>query len=276
MDRKLFAWALSKGLINGRTSDWLPISAGVPQGSILGPLLFLIFINDIVDDVECDPFLYADDTCLLKALKNNPDIAPINNDLALISDWAAQWRVTFNAAKTVYMIFSKKLNRPAPLPLMFNGVPIVQVHTHCHLGLHFRDNMSWDAHVDHICSRVSRSISLLKRMSRKIDRKVKLFIYTMYIRPQLEYANVVYGSNITDVQVKRLEDIQRKALLSCRGAYQHTSHVRLLQECGIEPLAIRRKYFRLCHLYKMINGLTPRYLCALLPPYVYEVTPYPL
>ena len=113
-------------------------------------------------------------------------------------------------------------------------------------------------------------------MSRKINRKTKLFIYPSYIRPKLEYANIVYGSALNNIQSKALEDVQRKALLSCTGAYQHTSHIRLLQECGIEPLATRRKYFRLCHVYKIIHGLTPRYLSVLLPPYVYEVTRYPL
>jgi hypothetical protein len=131
--------------------------------------------------------------------------------------------------------------------------------------------MSWDVHIDYIGSQVSRSIGLLKRMSGKINRKTKLFIYTAYIRPKLEYANTVYGSNLNDLQSKQLEDIQRKALLSCTGAYQHTSHVRLLKECGIEPLSVRRKYYRLCQVYKMTHGLTPRYLSALLPPYVYEV-----
>ena len=76
---------------------------------MLGPLLFLIFVNDIVEDITCEPFLYADDTCLFRVLKDDFDVLPINNDLAKIADWAAQWRVTFNATKTVYMIFSKKL-----------------------------------------------------------------------------------------------------------------------------------------------------------------------
>jgi hypothetical protein len=185
--------------------------------------------------------LYADGTCLLHILQDNADVAPINADLASISDWAAQWRVIFSATKTVYMIFSKQLIRPSPLRIFFYGIPIKQVRTHCHLGLHFADDLSWATHLDHVRFGVSKSIGLLKRMSKTISRKTKLCIYLLYIRPKLEYANIVYGNNLTEAQQKSLEDLQRHALLSCTGAYQHTSHTRLLMECGAEHLLARRK-----------------------------------
>lgn len=263
-------------VINGQNSDWNEINAGVPQGSILGPLLFLIFVNDIVDDLKSDPFLYADDTSLYHVLNDRTCVTNVNDDLMKISMWANQWRVTFNAAKTVYMIISKKINRPAPLNLIFNDIQIKQVATHCHLGLHLNDSMTWDNHVNHICTGASVSVNLLKRMSKKVDRKTKLHIYRCFIRPRLEYANVVYGNNLTQAQVDTVENVQRQALLCCTGAYQHTSHVRLLQETATEPLVTRRKYFRLCQLYKLINGMSPIYLAALRPPYVHEISLYPL
>ena len=99
-------------VVNGQSSEWRLINSGVPQGSILGPLLFLIFINDIVDDLQGDPFLYADDTSLFHPLNERTDLTRVNGDLRQISNWSDQWRVTFNAAKTVYMIISKKLIRP--------------------------------------------------------------------------------------------------------------------------------------------------------------------
>ena len=98
----------------------------------------------------------------------------------------------------------------------------------------------------------------------------------MFIRPKLEYASSVYGNNLNQVQIDSLESIQRQALICCTRAYKHTSHIKLLEETGVEPLTIRRKYFRLCHIFKMVNRMTPRYLMALLPPYVYEVSRYSL
>ena len=263
-------------VISGRTSEWREITAGVSQGSILGPLLFLIFINDIVDDLGCDPFLYADDTSLFHVLNDDTNDDVITRDLDMIHAWAAQWRVTFTASKTVYMIFSKKLARPAPRNILFGGTQVQQVHTHCHLGLHFNDFMGWENHVNAICLRASKSVNLLKRMRRQVDRKTKLFIYRLFIRPKLEYANIVYGSNLSHGQGEAIEKVQRQALLACTYAYRHTSHSQLLHETAIESLSTRRKYFRLCQLYKMINGLCPAYLTRLLPPFVHDIANYSL
>ena len=165
-------------VLNGQSSEWREINSGVPQGSILGPLLFLIFVNDLVDDLSCDPFLFADDTSLFKTLVNYSDeeIAIINDDIKIISNWADQWRVTFNASKTTYMIFSKKLYKPDSINIIFNGAAIKRVDTHCHLGLHFKDNLNWDTHVTHVCTQASKNISLLRRLSLHVDRRTKLLI----------------------------------------------------------------------------------------------------
>ena len=263
-------------VINGKESGWRDINAGVPQGSILGPLLFLIFVDDLVDDLNCEPFMYADDTSLLKTLNSQTSIDDVNTDLQLISNWAAQWRVTFNAAKTEYIIFSKKLIRPPPLPLSFNGIMINKVSSHCHLGIWLSENMSWNKHINEIIKKTSTSINLLKRMSRSIGRKTKLAIYKSYIRPKLEYCSFVYNGNLTKDLIDDLEHVQRQAVITAVNAYRHTSHEKLLLETGIEQLLTRRRYFGLCQMYKIIHGLTPRYLSDILPPYVESSTPYQL
>ena len=234
---------------------------------------FLIFVNDLIDDLECDPFLFADDTSLLCPLEQDNDVSSINTDLKNVSDWATQWQVTFNASKTVYILFSKKLEPPYGSPITLNGVPIKRVESHCHLGVTLSENLSWETHVS-ICKCACVSVNLLKRMNYNINRKTKLMIYKVFIRPRLEYANALFGNNLTKNQADPLENVQRQALLCCLGTYRHTSHAMLLQEVGIEPLSIRRKYFRLCQLYKMINNLCPRYLSMLIPPYVYEASSF--
>ncbi len=100
--------------LNGKEFSWRPVTACVPEGSIVGPLLFLIFLNYIVDDLKSDPSLFAADTSLLKVINNQSDAISVNEDLCTIKNWAAQWRVTFNPSKTVYMIMHKKLKRPPP------------------------------------------------------------------------------------------------------------------------------------------------------------------
>ena len=115
-------------VIEGQPSTELPVLASVPQGSRLGPLLFIIYINDILVDLECDGLLFADDTALV-AVGSDPTItaAAINRDLEKISIWAAKWKVTFNASKSKDMIFSnnKVLNNSPPL--IFNNTHVSRV-----------------------------------------------------------------------------------------------------------------------------------------------------
>ena len=116
---------------------------GVPQGSILGPLLFLIFINDIVDEVNCPIKLFADDTSIY-AIVDNPLITSLslNSDLQKVQNWSNRWLVNFNPKKTESMIISRKVEPQFHPPLYFNNVPINNVITHKHLGLTFSNDGS--------------------------------------------------------------------------------------------------------------------------------------
>ena len=123
-------------IINGQESDWQHTTAGVPQGSILGPLLFLVFVNDIVDNLKTTPFIFADDTSLMEAISDpRHSFVKANQDLATLSKWASQWQVTFNALKTEYMIISLKPFPPDCPELVLNGTQITQVTSPTHLGL---------------------------------------------------------------------------------------------------------------------------------------------
>ena len=106
-------------VFNGQASDWTPVQAGVHQGSILGPLLFLSYINDIVKDIGCSIRLFADDTSLNIIVESSQIAANfINIDLSSINNWAADWLVGFNMKKSFSMIFSRKLHPPQH-PLLF-------------------------------------------------------------------------------------------------------------------------------------------------------------
>ena len=115
----------------------------MPQGSRLGPLLFIIYINDIVQDIESEIMIFADDTTLL-AHGSDPaeTTSQLNRDLTKIAEWAAKWKVTFNAGKSKDMIFTNKLLNNSP-PLKFNGENIERVNTHKHLGVHLKSNLMW-------------------------------------------------------------------------------------------------------------------------------------
>ena len=269
-DRKI------RAVVNGQTDDWSTTNAGVPQGSILGPLLFLVFINDITTNIESDIHLFADDTSLMDIVEHHQtSYAKINRDLHRLSNWAAKWLVTFNATKTVYLQISRKQN-PAPKPvLMLNGVQIREVKSHKHLGLTFNNTLSWSDHIGSLTTKANRCVGLLRKISRDVPRQCLEILYKSMIRPILEYAGVIFDGS-ADKYLDRLEAVQRQAALSCTGAYRHTSHERLLEELGWPPLLSRRKQHRMNLMFKIQHNLTPEYLKTICPLLTRERTNYDL
>jgi hypothetical protein len=265
-------------VINGQKAEWAHTTAGVPQGSILGPLLFLVFINDVTNNIESDIHLFADDTSLMDIVdsqNHNATYARINRDLHRLSTWAAKWMVTFNAAKTVYLQISRK-NNPAPKPILrLNGAIINEVQTHKHLGLTFNTTLTWTDHINQLVKKAARCIGLLKRISRDVPRQCIETLYKSMIRPIMEYADIIYDGS-SDTCLKRLEDTQRQAALACTSAYKHTRHVNLLDELGWSPLATRRKHHRMNVMFKIQHGLVPPYLRNLCPPLTQNRTDYNL
>jgi hypothetical protein len=237
IDGTLFDWLCNyltnrkiRAVINGQTSDWFNTNAGVPQGSILGPLLFLVFINDITNGIESDIHLFADDTSLMDIIEDHQlSYAKINRDLNRLSTWAKTWLVTFNANKTVYLQVSRKLN-PAPKPILkLNGTQIKEVATHKHLGLTFNNNFTWSDHIGNLATKAAKCVGLLRKICRSIPRNCIEILYNSMILPIMEYCDIIYDGS-SDTHLDRLENVQRQAALICTGAYRHTNHETLLDE----------------------------------------------
>ena len=136
-------------VIESAHSKWRTIKAGVPQGSILGPLFFIIFINDIVTEIHSSIKLFADDTSLYVIVDNPRESAiTLNNDMATIHAWSTKWLVNFNPQKTETMTITRKINKPLHPPLIMNNTIINQVTEHKHLGLEISNDGSWQKHID--------------------------------------------------------------------------------------------------------------------------------
>lgn len=252
-------------IINGVSSNPLKTTAGVPQGSILGPLLFLIYINDLVDKLHCDPHLFADDTFLLDFFVNPLLSATrVNRDLATISEWGATWKVIFNPVKTMYMIATKK-TAPINYPdLVFSDTSIKRVDNHKHLGLYITQNFTWTHHIDCTIVKASKRLHLINQVKYYLPRRSLCSLYTNMVLPIIEYCDVIYD-NCSMKDSLALENVQRRAALMCTGAYRHTSNDSLLAELGWQPLRIRRQTHKLYLFYKIMNQLTPEYLRYIIP-----------
>ena len=263
-------------VLPGAASSWKNIKAGVPQGSILGPLLFLIYINDIVEDIHSCIRLFADDTSLYIIVDNPLQAADtLNADLAKIHSWASKWLVSFNPSKSESIIFSRKHNRPFHPPLNMDQQAINEVTSHKHLGLIFSNDCNWHEHIDYVKTKAWFRINIMRKLKFQLDRKSLETIYISFIRPLLEYANVVWD-NCTQYESNELEKIQNEAARIVTGATKLVSLHSLYTETGWESLTSRREKHKLTLYYKMQNGMTPEYLSSLVPPTVGSTVRYNL
>ena len=159
-------------VFNGKFIEWVEALAGVPQGSIRGPLLFLIYINNIVKRIGCSICLFADDTSLYIIVDLPEQAARIlNADLQTISQWTNSWLVTFNSSKTLSMIFSGKLNPVQHSSLFMNGTIIEETTSRKHRGLIFSSTCTWTDHVNSISDKAWTRLNLLRALKFRVSRK---------------------------------------------------------------------------------------------------------
>lgn len=274
--RSYLAGRQQRVVINGQSSDWAPVNAGVPQGSILGPLLFLVFINDIVLDLNSSIRLFADDTSLYIVVDTPQSAAlSLNSDLSIISEWATKWLVQFNASKTKTMIVSRKLHPPIHPPLFFKNAPLEETISHKHLGLILSNNCSWKEHIVYTIERAKVRLNLLRALKYKLKREALEKIYISFVRPLLEYSSSVWD-NCSGDDKKQLDSIHHEAARIVSGATKLCSIDKLLSDLGWESLQERRSKQKLVIFYKMIHNITPNYLSNLIPPLVQENNTYNL
>ncbi|MCG8032736.1 MAG: hypothetical protein JAZ03_11255 [Candidatus Thiodiazotropha taylori] len=263
-------------VLPGAASDWTYIRAGVPQGSILGPLLFLVFINDIVVDIGSHIRLFADDTSLFIVVNDPVNAADcLNSDLEKVSHWASTWLVTFNPSKSESLLISRKVNRPQHPPLFMQNVEINEVDSHKHLGLYLSQDCTWHQHIEFIKEKAWCRINVMRKLKFKLDRKSLETIYTAFIRPLLEYGDVVWD-NCTQYEKNDLEKIQLEAARIATGTTKLISLNNLYKEVCWDTLDKRRHDHKLTLFYKMFNNLAPIYLSSLVPQQVNAVSRYNL
>ena len=145
-------------VIDGQSSNELPVQTDVPQGSILRPLVFLIYMDDIIDKILCDIRLFADDTCLLEIVHNAIESARRpNSDLKTLHMWSIQWLMLFNFIKTVILTISRRKKSLHHPELVLDCSTLQEVDQHCHLGVVFNKSLTWDSHIEYILKKTNKT-----------------------------------------------------------------------------------------------------------------------
>ena len=215
-------------VLNGQTSEWRNINSGVPQGSVLGPLLFLIYINDLPDGITSICKIFADDTSLFSKVQDiNKSANELNCDLEKVSNWAYQWKMQFNPdpnKQANEVIFSRKSNSnsfPYP-PVKFNENNITKCSHQKHLGIVLDSKLNFNTHIDQKIKKCNKLIGLMKRLSVNLPRSALLTIYKSFIWPRLEYGDILYDKPDNKNFQNKIEKVQYKASLAITGAIQGT------------------------------------------------------
>ena len=180
----------------GQYLSWGDVLAGIPQGSILGPLLFLIYINDLSDGLQCNPKLSADDTSLFASVHNiNKATNDLNNDLTKFTKWGFQWKISFNpniSEQAHEVIFSRKSFMTSHPPLIFNNIPVALTNLQKHLGMQLDKKLHFEEHLNKVESKVNKTIGIIRKLQNVFPRSALLTIYKSFIRPHLDYGDIIY------------------------------------------------------------------------------------
>ena len=253
--------------INGTNSDLLPITCGVPQGSILGPLLFLIYINDLpLVSKKAVTVLFADDTNALYTGKTYEELAHVVcHDLNILSDWFKCNKLALNELKTKYIIFHKRFNKPPEnFEIKLNGIALERVEVTKFLGVLIQENLSWNKHIDQVCNKIARSTALLAKLKHYVPRYVLLIIYNSLCLSHISYALSVWGNSPIS-SLKRLISLQKRGIRHVCNA-RYNSHTRpLFMQCKV--LQLHDMYeLQCCKLMlKRSRGLLNSYHASKLP-----------
>lgn len=237
-------------VVGGTKSSTVKVKSGVPQGSVLGPCLFLVYINDLPDRLTAQSRLFADDTVAYSIIDNKNDQQQLQDDLNCLTDWERKWEMRFHPEKCVSLSITRKTT-----PL----VPSYQLHGHTlenvlqakYLGVTINNKLTWDVHTTNTINKANKALGLLRRSLKISSTAIKTRAYKTYVRPQLEYAATVWDCH-TQKSVDQIEAVQRRAARFVLCRHRNTSSVTSMLEALKWPsLKDRRKRARLTMLYKI-------------------------
>ena len=257
--------------VEGCTSAPAEIGAGVPQGAILSPLLFSVYVNDISSAIPASNInLFADDT---SGYVSSQAPSVLNSHLQTTADslsrWFSRWHLSVHPAKTVCMVLRSTGMPPCQLNVKINGNQIAQLTRQRHLGVTFNERLSWKDHIHDVIKTSAKKIGLLRRLGRQLSSTVVRDLYSFSIRPGIEYGSIVW-SGLSSSDAARLEQLNRSAarLITKTSPSSNLSRELLLARAGLPSLGTRRRMAQYTLIRKAYLRRHPRHLQRALSPWI--------
>ena len=247
--------------VNDTISNYATITTGVPQGSTLGPLLFLLYINDIIESSRLlNFFLFADDTTIVHSGKDVQSLSNnINEELKRVSTWLVANKLSLNIQKTNYIVFSGNKQINGVLNIKMCDSTIQRSHVLRYLGVYIDHKLTWKSHIDHIQSKLSRSLGILHKVKHMLTENTLLTLYYTLFYPYLQYCNVIWGM-ANSTTLSSLTILQKRIIRAITNVnyYEHTAplfkSLGILRLDDIYTLECLKLFFE--HRYTNIFQLT--------------------
>jgi len=237
---------------NGSKSSIIDVISGVPQGTVLGPLLFLVYINDLPNCVLSSCSLFADDCLLYRPIYTEDDNRILQDDLLRIEEWANKWKMIFNTDKCE--VLQVTLSNLKPTSYFLYNSQLSTVSHAKYLGVLLDSKLNFNNHVATICRKANNVLALLKRNLYHCNSEIRSQAYFLYVRPILEYASTVWAPH-TKSNVDKIESVQRRAARFVVADYDYSSSVTsILNRLKWSSLDVRRQVNRLMMFHKILQG----------------------
>jgi len=223
---------------------------------VLGPLLFLLYINDIEQEINSQIRLFADDCILYRTIKSPSDSVTLQQVISKLKLWSDQWQMSFNQNKCHILSVSRQKGN-VPTSYKLGNTILSQVDSYPYLGVTISSDLKWNKHIENISAKASCTLNFIKQNIYHCTTDAKTKAYLSLVRPCLEFASSAWDPYLAK-DIECLDKIQRRAARFVCRDYRHTTSVSgLIEKLGWQPLTDRRKIARLVHFYKIVNKTSP-------------------
>ena len=239
---------MMRTIVEGEKSRETSVDSGVPQGTVLGPIMFLCHINDLPDCVNSSVRLFADDCLLYRTIK-------IQTDLKNLEQWANDWGMRFNAKKCYIMSINQKSSKFYEL----NNHILQEVQDNPYLGLQISNDLKWGIHINNVCNKANATLGFIRRNLRNVPEPCRKTAYISLVRSVMEYGATIWNPYLQG-DIDKLERIQNRAVRFIKKDYKSRdpgSVTSMKRELEIDTLEERRLSLRLILMYKVVEGLAP-------------------